>query len=282
MICKKCGREYEDDMPKCLWCDAPNESLTDSTAANSATAQPELFCDTYKDSPEKLVDIELEQTLTKNIYQGQSAISWTKFMIFINILLFLIEVRTFSIIDAGIKGVKLNVPLPNEFFLALFILIAFLLFTAVPLCMFVGKNWIWIYHAQKIQSKFTETFFSPAGAVFCCYIPVVNYFMFKDLLKSQKETLTFLRIDSKPIPSKTLVGLLIISILMLICNILNYIKNNETFYLFLCSAAWIVFIVFCIKLIKVSTENQRLLQSKLYDNIINHKAEEIIAQRKAE
>lgn len=26
MICKKCGREYEDDMLKCLWCDAPNDS----------------------------------------------------------------------------------------------------------------------------------------------------------------------------------------------------------------------------------------------------------------
>lgn len=25
MICKKCGREYADDMIKCLWCDAPNE-----------------------------------------------------------------------------------------------------------------------------------------------------------------------------------------------------------------------------------------------------------------
>ena len=25
MICHKCGKEYEDDMPKCLWCDAPNE-----------------------------------------------------------------------------------------------------------------------------------------------------------------------------------------------------------------------------------------------------------------
>lgn len=24
MICPKCGRKYEDDMPKCLWCDAPN------------------------------------------------------------------------------------------------------------------------------------------------------------------------------------------------------------------------------------------------------------------
>ena len=24
MICPKCKRKYEDDMPKCLWCDAPN------------------------------------------------------------------------------------------------------------------------------------------------------------------------------------------------------------------------------------------------------------------
>ena len=24
MICHKCGKEYEDDMPRCLWCDAPN------------------------------------------------------------------------------------------------------------------------------------------------------------------------------------------------------------------------------------------------------------------
>lgn len=272
MICKKCGREYEDDMPKCLWCDAPREE-------EPVSAQAELYCETYKESPEKLDDAELERTLTKNIYQGQSAISWTKFMIFINIILFFVEIKTFSTIDAGVEGLKVNVPLSNEFFLALFILIAFLLFTAVPLCMFIGKNWIWIYHAQKIQCKFTETFFSPGGAVFCCYIPVVNYFVFKDLLKSQKETLTFLGIDSKPTPNKALIGLLVTSILMLICNILNYIKNNETFYLFLCSAAWIVFIVFCIKLIKASIENQRLLQSKLYDNIINRKAEEIIAQR---
>lgn len=26
MICKKCGQHYEDDMLKCLWCDAPNEN----------------------------------------------------------------------------------------------------------------------------------------------------------------------------------------------------------------------------------------------------------------
>lgn len=25
MICKKCGREFPDDMPSCLWCGAPND-----------------------------------------------------------------------------------------------------------------------------------------------------------------------------------------------------------------------------------------------------------------
>ena len=24
IVCKKCGEKYEDDMPRCLWCDAPN------------------------------------------------------------------------------------------------------------------------------------------------------------------------------------------------------------------------------------------------------------------
>ena len=27
MICPKCGRKYEDDMPQCLWCDAPNPKM---------------------------------------------------------------------------------------------------------------------------------------------------------------------------------------------------------------------------------------------------------------
>ncbi|MBQ2560070.1 MAG: hypothetical protein II565_05750, partial [Fibrobacter sp.] len=36
MICKKCGREYEDDMPKCLWCDAPNDNKVDPSATNPA------------------------------------------------------------------------------------------------------------------------------------------------------------------------------------------------------------------------------------------------------
>lgn len=30
MICEKCGRKFDDDMPKCLWCDAPNQKYADT------------------------------------------------------------------------------------------------------------------------------------------------------------------------------------------------------------------------------------------------------------
>lgn len=28
MICPKCHRKYEDDMPKCIWCDEPRPEIT--------------------------------------------------------------------------------------------------------------------------------------------------------------------------------------------------------------------------------------------------------------
>ncbi|MBR3670331.1 MAG: hypothetical protein IKN70_10060 [Fibrobacter sp.] len=31
MICPKCGDKYEDDMPRCLWCDAPNPNYGEGT-----------------------------------------------------------------------------------------------------------------------------------------------------------------------------------------------------------------------------------------------------------
>ena len=44
MICKKCGREYDDDMPKCLWCDAPNDSKVNSSGTNPADGTDPIFC----------------------------------------------------------------------------------------------------------------------------------------------------------------------------------------------------------------------------------------------
>ena len=37
MICPKCGEKYEDDMPCCLWCDAPNPDYTGQMPANEMT-----------------------------------------------------------------------------------------------------------------------------------------------------------------------------------------------------------------------------------------------------
>jgi hypothetical protein len=279
MICKKCGREYEDDMPKCLWCDTPNDSLTQQEEGNTSMPQSKFYCDIYKESPEKFVDSELEQSFADNVYRGKSAVSWTKFMIVINVILFIIEMRTINDIYAGLEGAKQSIPLSTEFYIALFTLIAFFIFAAIPLCVFLYKNWLWIYHAQKEQCKFTESFFSPWGAVFCYYLPLLNYFVFKDLFKGQKETLTIFRAPSASVPNKTLTCFFIINILMPISNILSYTNGQNILFSFLSTVTWIIFIVCNIKLIRAATANEQAMHDLLYNNMINRKADEIVAQR---
>ena len=39
MICKKCGRKFDDDMPKCLWCDAPNPKYETPDAEPESTPE---------------------------------------------------------------------------------------------------------------------------------------------------------------------------------------------------------------------------------------------------
>ena len=273
MICKKCGREYEDDMPQCLWCDAPRED---------EPSQTKLLCEVYKESPEKFVDPKLENALMDNRYRGKSAISWIKISMLLNIILLLAELRTFGPINAGVEGLKVNIPLSNDFWGAMFILISALLFVATPLFVFLWRNWTWIYHAQKLQSLFTESFFAPWGAVTCYYIPIVNYFVFKDLLKSQNQTLTTFGSNAKPVPNKLLNKYLAINIITLICNFLSYTHNYQAPYLLLGVITWFIFLINNIKLIRVPMDNERELHALLYNNAINKKVEEVIAQRETE
>ena len=49
MICPKCKRKYEDDMPKCLWCDAPNPNYGAEDTPENET-EPEIKPET---EPEK-------------------------------------------------------------------------------------------------------------------------------------------------------------------------------------------------------------------------------------
>ena len=280
MICKKCGREYEDDMPKCLWCDAPNESLSSQDGDDASTADSEAQEEAYRESLKKLVDPELERAFDDNVRRGKSAISWTKFQIVLNILFFFVEVKTFGAIAAFYGSYKVNAPIPREVNLAVWTLIVFFMAIAIPFFVFIGKNWLWVYHAHKEQSKFTETFFAPWGAVICYFIPVVNYFVFKALLENQGNTLKLLGIKAKTESNKLLTWFFIFNIATPIFNYLTF-KSLNTPILFISTILWIILTVLGIKLIKAATANEQAVHDQLENNRINKKVEEIIAQREA-
>ena len=280
MICKKCGREYEDDMPKCLWCDAPNESLSSQDGDDASTADSEAQEEAYRESLKKLVDPELERAFDDNVRRGKSAISWTKFQIVLNILFFFVEVKTFGAITAFYGSYKVNAPIPREVNLAVWTLIVFFMAIAIPFFVFIGKNWLWVYHAHKEQSKFTETFFAPWGAVICYFIPIVNYFVFKALLENQGNTLKLLGIKAKTESNKLLTWFFIFNIATPIFNYLTF-KNLNTPILFISTILWIILTVLGIKLIKAATANEQAVHDQLENNRINKKVEEIIAQREA-
>lgn len=280
MICKKCGREYEDDMPKCLWCDAPNESLSSQDGSETASADSEAQREAYKESLKELVDPELERAFDDNVRRGKSAISWTKFQIVLNILFFFVEVKTFGAIAAFYGSYKVNAPIPREVNLAVWTLIVFFMAIAIPFFVFIGKNWLWVYHAHKEQSKFTETFFAPWGAVICYFIPVVNYFVFKALLENQGNTLKLLGIKAKTESNKLLTWFFIFNIATPIFNYLTF-KSLNTPILFISTILWIILTVLGIKLIKAATANEQAVHDQLENNRINKKVEEIIAQREA-
>jgi hypothetical protein len=267
-------------MPKCLWCDAPNESLSSQDECETSSADSEAQEEAYRESLKELVDPELERAFDDNVRRGKSAISWTKFQIVLNILFFFVEVKTFGAIAAFYGSYKVNAPIPREVNLAVWTLIVFFIAIAIPFFVFIGKNWLWVYHAHKEQSKFTETFFAPWGAVICYYIPVVNYFVFKALLENQDNTLKLLGIKAKTESNKLLTWFFIFNIATPIFNYLTF-KNLNTPILFISTILWIILTVLGIKLIRVATANEQAVHDQLENNRINKKVEEIIAQREA-
>lgn len=67
MICKKCGREYEDDMLKCLWCDTPNENHIPLEKPETINASDVL--DTFHNLPGQVILNQLdkdEREITKS------------------------------------------------------------------------------------------------------------------------------------------------------------------------------------------------------------------------
>ncbi|SIN86788.1 hypothetical protein [Fibrobacter sp. UWB11] len=278
MICKKCGREYEDDMPQCLWCDTPNESLSSQDECETSSADSEAQEEAYKESLKELVDPELERAFDGNVRRGKSTISWTKFQMVLNVIFFFVEVKTFGAIAAFYGSYKENAPIPREVNLAVWTLIVFFMASAIPFCVFIGKNLLWIYHAHKEQNKFSETQFSPWGVTICYYLPIANYFIFKTLIDNQYDTLKSMGIKAQAVPNKLLTWFLLFNIAT---PIFNYIclRNFNTPVLFISTVLWFILTILYIKLIRVATANEQAVHDQLENNRINKKVEEIIAQR---
>lgn len=210
MICKKCGREYEDDMPKCLWCDAPNDSKVNSSTANPADGT----------DPEKTVH------LTEYEVRGDQAIYWLKAFFFASLIMIILP------ITAIIYWETTNVPFDNDilykilsfWFLLVPLLITALcpplvllwpvialatlascIFLVISLCKCVYHYCSWLHYSETEQSHFSKMRFSPDVAVICTLIPVIGpvfqYFIFRDLLARQKEVLERDHQDCRDLPN---------------------------------------------------------------------------------
>lgn len=210
MICKKCGREYNDDMPKCLWCDAPNDSKVDSSGTN----------------PADKIESEEAAPLTKCEVRGDQAIYWLKAFFFASLIMIILP------ITAIIYWETTNVPFDNDilykilsfWFLLVPLLITALcpplvllwpvialatlasyIFLVISLCKCVYHYCSWLHYPETEQSHFSKMRFSPDVAVICTLIPVIGpvfqYFIFRELLARQKEVLEMRHQDCRDLPN---------------------------------------------------------------------------------
>jgi len=270
MICKKCGREYEDDMPRCLWCDAPREEeFTISKTYNEI----------YADSPQKLVDTELEQDLCCNIKRGKSAVTWTIILIILNFTNWSLDIIFSNTLQEGAIALANKVPVPQAFYVVSYIVVIAFIIMSIVAIITIFKNWFWIYHAQKELQKFKHTFFKPWGAVFFRYIPIVNYFVFKNLVKDQIETLNTFGQKTKNFQQRTFTRFLVFYIIAVAAGIWNIYSVDFKFLAsFIFHTSSILYNICIINIISFAVECEDSLHTMIYNNIVNNLAEKIIEQ----
>jgi len=270
MICKKCGREYDDDMPKCLWCSAPNDGPNEQaksiqkTAPSSSTHQSAFI----QDEPE-------------NVRRGKSAITWIKINIVYGVLLALASERMISIFKLFAEMAKNKQPSPIPPSSALFILAyIFLAFIACILfTVYVIKSCRWLYYNIKFQRKYTTTKFSPWNAVICTMIPwlsgFLDYFIFKDLLARQQEVLTAHGDRPATVPPKMLTGIFALTAL----SFVSYFYYDSIVLRLFGIGVLVILALIYIKVMTAIVENEKLLHAMREREIVNRKVEEILAQR---
>lgn len=269
MICKKCGREYEDDMPKCLWCDTPNEGPDQApeTKGPASNEQQSAF----------------NQEESENVVRGKSAILWTKIVIILGVIVGLFSEFAITVVKPymEVAANKAAEQPPMAFGTAIaFLFYLFLVFVfccVIPVAAF--KTCRWLYNTIKTLRKFTATTFSPIAAVICTLIPgisgIFDYFIFKDILARQEKTLESRKIKfvaPKPWMLKWIIILSVVNIFPSICY--------EEIVLRMFSLAILVSVgVIYIKVMAVIIENENTLSIIHERTLLERKVEEIMRQR---
>ena len=208
MICKKCGRKYDDDMPKCLWCDAPNDSKVDSSGTNPAD-------ETSQEDAEPLTECEA---------RGKRAEYWLKAFFFTSLVMIILPITaiywksTNGPLDINLLGIIVGfwvwlVPLYISALSPVLVMLwpvialatfASCIFLVISLCKCVYHYCGWLHFSETEQSHFSKMRFSPDVAVIRTIIPVIGpvfqYFIFRDLLAQQKEVLERNHQDCRNLP----------------------------------------------------------------------------------
>lgn len=284
MICKKCGREYEDDMPKCLWCDAPNVNLTPNNNEIPNSPNPPQQ-KRKKNKPTEKSEPDIGFTPSENVRRGQSAIFWLKasivffvvFFIFVEILFSVLPNSAEEIAKASemLKETKEVPPEVSSSFLFVFL-------SFIPLsicsCIYIYKTCAWFYYAEKNLRQFTKTRFTPLLAVFYTATCVLDYFIYKDILHHQKEVLQKYDLKFSTVSNKVLIAILTLS-----CVYFIFMFVDTIFIIRFLSLILIFPLAIChIKAMRAIIGNEQQLDTKLFDDMINRKVEERMLQSSAD
>ena len=270
MICKKCGREYEDDMPKCLWCDAPNDNKVDSSGTNPADetsqedAEPLTECEISSQKAQRWLMFFFLSLLTT------IAIAWICSLFFSHLLdngfldFFAKWLLLGSIALVASVATIIGIPVFIIFYLPFF---GPPLFAVVSLCIAICKCSKWLFHAEKKLNRYSEVKLVPwkdiAGMLILPLFPFTHFFIFRKLFARQKETLVKNNLESATPPRWVLPGILgggiavYVSFLLMLCD--GSALNHTAVACFI--AFSILLFASYIKIIRVITANVSTLHS---------------------
>jgi hypothetical protein len=269
MICKKCGREYDDDMPKCLWCSAPNEGPDNAPETETQTSDEQQSA--------------FNQEEPENVVRGKSAILWTKIFIVLGVTVGLFSEYAFIVLKPymEVAASKAAEQPPMAFGNAIaFLFYLFLLFVfCCVLLVAAFKACRWIYNTVKTLRKFTRTTFSPVAAAICTLIPVIcgifDYFIFKDILDRQKKTLALQKAKFVAPRPGMLKWILILSVIGVIPAIGYELVALRMISLAILVSAGVVYI----KVMEAIIENENTLSIIRERELLERKVDEILTQR---